>query len=181
MGDNRLIHRRSTRSAFLRDNLAIIPLQDGTESITDSCHFDLVRDKTWTGCKGYPVNAVQRVFLHRVIWETENGTIPDGLEIDHINRDPRDNRLSNLRTASRSQNRRNRPYSGGRSTYRGVSESANWLNKGWGKRWMARIKNNNKSQHLGYFDTEEEAHAAYLEAAERLGVSEYIPTSERVT
>ncbi|MBT4394653.1 MAG: HNH endonuclease [Acidiferrobacteraceae bacterium] len=169
--------RRSTRSAFLRGNLAIIPLQDGTESITDSCHFDLVQDKTWTGYKGYPANGAQqdRVFLHRIIWETENGTIPDELEVDHINRDPRDNRLSNLRTASRSQNVRNTLSSGGRSTYRGVSESANWRNKGWGKRWVAHIKNDKKSQHLGYFDTEEEAHAAYVAAAEQCGVMDYIP------
>lgn len=46
---------------------------------------------------------------HRLIWEMFNGPIPLGLTIDHINRDRLDNRIENLRLASNSQNRVNRP------------------------------------------------------------------------
>jgi hypothetical protein len=35
-------------------------------------------------------------YLHRVIWETLNGPIPDGLTIDHINGKRNDNRIENL-------------------------------------------------------------------------------------
>lgn len=45
--------------------------------------------------------------VHRVIWEMLNGPIPKGHVIDHINGDPFDNRVENLRLASPSQNARN--------------------------------------------------------------------------
>jgi len=48
------------------------------------------------------------IALHRLVWMSGWGKpIPLGMEIDHINRDPSDNRLDNLRLASASQNARN--------------------------------------------------------------------------
>ena len=46
-------------------------------------------------------------FLHRAIWETFVGPVPDGYEIDHINGDRLDNRLGNLRCVKHSENMRN--------------------------------------------------------------------------
>src|SRR5690554_1009947 len=45
--------------------------------------------------------------VHRIVWEMHNGAIPEGMVIDHINRDPLDNRIENLRVATRSQNSMN--------------------------------------------------------------------------
>lgn len=48
-----------------------------------------------------------RILVHRLVWETFNGEIPKGMEIDHINRDKTDNKLSNLRCVTHIQNMRN--------------------------------------------------------------------------
>lgn len=43
-------------------------------------------------------------YAHRIIWETFNGDIPKGYELDHINTIRTDNRLENLRCVNRSEN-----------------------------------------------------------------------------
>ena len=47
------------------------------------------------------------VYVHRLVWETFNGEIPKGMEIDHINTVRTDNRLENLRLVTSSGNKRN--------------------------------------------------------------------------
>ena len=47
-------------------------------------------------------------FLHRIIWESFNGQVPFGMDIDHINGNRLDNRLANLRVATRTENALNR-------------------------------------------------------------------------
>lgn len=46
--------------------------------------------------------------VHRVIWRDQNGDIPQGLQIDHINGDGKDNRIANLRLVTVTGNQRNR-------------------------------------------------------------------------
>lgn len=43
-------------------------------------------------------------YVHRIIWETFKGNIPDGYEINHINHDKSDNSLSNLELVTHSEN-----------------------------------------------------------------------------
>jgi len=105
----------------------------------------------------------QRTLEHRVIWELFNGSIPDGMQVDHIDGDRSNNRIENLRVATIEQNRRNRKVNNDNSTgYKGV---------GWRSshsKWRARIAYNKRTIHLGYFDTPEDAHRAYCEASKRL-------------
>lgn len=46
-------------------------------------------------------------YVHRIIWETFNGEIPDGYQIDHINTIRTDNRLENLRMVTCKENHNN--------------------------------------------------------------------------
>ena len=46
----------------------------------------------------------KRFLLHRLVWEVFNGTIPDGMQVNHINEDKTDNRLENLNLMSPKEN-----------------------------------------------------------------------------
>jgi hypothetical protein len=96
---------------------------------------------------------------HRLAWLHFHGVMPTH-DIDHINGNRADNRIANLRDVSRSMNLQNqtRPRTDNTSGYRGVS-----LHKS-GKRWKAQIMVNGRKQYIGYFNTPEAAHAAYLAA-----------------
>lgn len=48
------------------------------------------------------------VRLHRIVWISKNGPIPDGLMIDHINRNRIDNRIENLRLVNSKENAQNK-------------------------------------------------------------------------
>ena len=62
-----------------------------------------------TNNKGYKTVHAHRKneLVHRLIWQGFNGEIPEGMEIDHINTDPTDNRLSNLRLVTHKENMAN--------------------------------------------------------------------------
>lgn len=45
--------------------------------------------------------------LHRLVWETFNGEIPEGMQIDHIDGNPENNRLDNLRCVTAKENSNN--------------------------------------------------------------------------
>jgi hypothetical protein len=94
--------------------------------------------------------------MHRLIMGLEDRK----LVVDHIDGDTLNNRRSNLRIATRQQNGWNR---------RGVERHnlrGAYLNKSG--RWEAHIKADGRLLYLGSFDTEQEAHAAYLAKAAEL-------------
>lgn len=64
------------------------------------------------------------LMVHRIIWEMTHGPIPKGHVIDHMNGDPTDNRIENLRLATGSQNSRNQSGKGDRFLPKCVSLSA---------------------------------------------------------
>lgn len=55
----------------------------------------------------------KKFLVHRVVWEAFNGTIPQGMDIDHIDGNPKNNKLDNLQILTRQDNlkKRNIDYS----------------------------------------------------------------------
>lgn len=96
--------------------------------------------------------------LHRFIWIWHNGYIPDGMYIDHINRNSFDNRIENLRVATHLENCRNRTAN--KTSASGVVGVTRHSRKP-GK-WRATIA-------IGTYDTIEEATAARKHAEVLLG------------
>lgn len=82
---------------------------------------------------------------HRLAWFYVYGVWPNS-DLDHINRVRSDNRLDNLRAASRAQNLLNVPNKYPNSL--GV-KGVRWFTRT--RRWQARVKHNGIQYNLGYF------------------------------
>ncbi len=96
---------------------------------------------------------------HRLAFLYMEGRRPTEL-IDHEDTDGLNNRWINLREANESQNGANAEMSrANTSGFKGAS-----FHKGLGK-FRAMIKVHGHDHHLGYHDTAEAAHAAYMQAA----------------
>ena len=143
----------------------------GRHGVSNKCRAANCRkwNAAWAGAecfiqdngRGYLVGMVtgKNYQAHRLAWALHYGEWPKG-HIDHINRVRTDNRISNLRLASPSENRANTTANGGMySSLKGVS-----FHKGNG-RWISSIRFNGRRQHLGYFDTPEAAAEAYKAAS----------------
>lgn len=107
------------------------------------------------------VGLCRRLYLgHRLAWLYVHGEWPPA-QIDHVDGDRANNRLSNLRLALPRQNSWNyrKPITN-KSGMKGACENRPG-------RWIAQIKANGKKYYLGTFDSAAAAHAAYCEAAAR--------------
>jgi hypothetical protein len=93
---------------------------------------------------------------HRLAWFISEGEDPGDSQVDHINGIKYDNRRENLRLVTHSENQQNRR-----------SAKGYYFHKRDNK-WLAQITINGKNRYLGYYSTEEEARAAYLEAKAKL-------------
>lgn len=147
-----------------------IILTGGEVALVDDDDFDRINQHRWSICSNGGSSYARRattvngkdvgLMMHRVIM----GITDKSLRIDHKNRNGLDNQKHNLRSATPSQNSKNKK-GWGSSKYLGVNR------KKWRKsfRWEAKIKPDVKSKQvlLGYFKLEKDAALAYNEAAKK--------------
>jgi len=113
---------------------------------------------------GYLVIRVAGVLYlaHRLAWLYVHGQWPAG-EVDHIDGDKVNNRITNLRDVPDVVNQQNirKPKKNNRSGYLGVWETPSGT-------FVASVHANGRTNHLGTFADKELAHAAYVDAKRRL-------------
>lgn len=107
----------------------------------------------------------ERLTAHRIAWAVFYGVWPTN-NIDHINGDPSDNRIENLRDVSQRENIQNlyRAKSNNKLGLLGVMRDK--------KNFAARIVVNGLCIHLGNFSCPNAAHAAYLSAKKQYHISQ---------
>ncbi len=140
-----------------------IELTKGKKAKVCDCHFDLVGHNKWLfdGCYAArqqwlkDEKRYQGYRMHAVIMNT-----PKGMDTDHINGDKLDNRCSNLRVVTRSQNKVNgsRLLKTNKSGVQGVHYDKER------KKWMAFLRGNGKFYNLGRFSNIEDAINARVQA-----------------
>lgn len=135
--------------------MAEIRLTQGKIAIVDDADLPLLDGRPWCAQKTrHHWYAVSRgITMHRLLAGAE------GLQVDHIDGDGLNNRRSNLRVGTVSQNQANRRTAFGASRFKGVNREKR------GKPWRAAIKVNGRKIHLGAFEDEAEAARAYDQAA----------------
>lgn len=150
---------RPSRETFIFDGVSYCPL-------TGHFTWQEARGKAAIGSSagtirpdGYVSVAVRqkRYRAHRLAWFLVYGEMPDGM-IDHINGDRADNRITNLRIATPSQNSINRAPHPRKGIHTKPGRSA----------FYVRVTLNRRTHYVGSYGSLEEAEAAYRQAAERL-------------
>lgn len=136
------------------------PLSNGGVTLIDAEDLPKIKGHKWYQHMGYARARVAHGELHmsHMIMPC-----PDGMFIDHINRNKLDNRKANLRVVTRSQNNANRSsFKNSTSVYKGVH---------WNKKsglWEATIKKDGHQISLGMFDNEVAAASAYNANARKI-------------
>lgn len=138
-----------------------IPLTRGLVAIVDPEDADLLSYKWYSTSKYYAARNIknQRVLMHRIVLERKlQRSIQEGMMADHVNGNRQDNRRTNLREVTLTQNARNSGVQKNNTTqYIGVSYNKRQ------KRYLARIGSDGKL--LGGFDNALDASFCYDRAA----------------
>ena len=120
----------------------------------------------WLNAIGYWFIGIdhRQHLAHRLAWLYVHGAWPVN-DIDHIDGNRANNRIDNLREATRGENLQNQRRAAC------TNRSSGLLGAYWHKansKWYAKIQVRGKTIYLGMFDTKEAAHAEYLLAKNRL-------------
>lgn len=145
----------------------LVPLSRGLFALVDDEDFNLVKRFVWQYDGRYAITGYMDGGRHRVLRMHRLILSPRADEVvDHINNDGIDNRRSNLRLATPALNAQNHRQASIRSK---TGVLGVWLSQRPGRapRYVAQIKIDGRTKHLGSFKTIQEAHAVFKAAKRR--------------
>jgi hypothetical protein len=134
-------------------NTSLVALVDDSDFARCSIHTWTINDMGYclSSCailRQDTRHVYERIYLSRYVL----GITDPSVVVDHINRDPLDNRKSNLRICSRAENSLNQKKREGTSSkYKGVTFDKK------SSKWRARVVYEKVEYHLGFFEEEKEA------------------------
>lgn len=144
-------------------SIRYIALTNNQNAIVDAPDYEWLSQWNWSAhwdpkLKSFYAQRFPSLSMARIIVG-----VPSGINVDHKNHNTLDNRRTNLRPATQTQNlgnaRKRLPESG----YRGVWKVASKLNP-----WAATITKNGEMFYLGCFPNPEAAYGAYKAKAKEL-------------
>jgi hypothetical protein len=161
-----------------------IPLTQGKYAIVDAGVYEYLTHWNWSIKKGlgnllYAVRCINRtgipqqtISMHRDIMGLEKG---DGLTVDHINHNTLDNRRSNLRIATYSQNCANKGVSSSNTSgVKGLSWQSSL------RRWQVQFKKNGKPTWVGFKSIDDAVEFLCQKSTEIYGEFAVLPTLEQI-
>jgi len=105
--------------------------------------------------------------IARKVWEETYGKIPINLEIDHIDCNIENNSIENLRLCTHAENTRNRKkWTQERSIKKSKYKGVYWCKTR--EKWIAQVRHEGKTNYVGQFDCEYDAHVAWIEITKDL-------------
>jgi hypothetical protein len=164
----------AAKTTMLENTTCLVPLTQSQFAIVSPEDFEWAMQFKWQAQKSEKTNGVlwyarrrsvgpnrMSFLMHREI--ARRAGLPDSPDYDHKDRNSLNNTRENLRPCTRSQSNANRCKFSGKTTSK--LKGAYW-HKVMGK-WASGIKMNGKRIPLGYFDTDVEAHEAYMAASRK--------------
>jgi hypothetical protein len=138
----------------------------------DECFRQEVEALRWHLIGKYPHTTIngRDVSLHHFVWQLSGRPLPEApLTIDHANRTPLDNRLENLRAATKTLQAMNKTTKT-RALPTGVLFVGSYRKDSFpaGRPYKAQVVHEGRQYHCGYHATPEEASAAYEKKREEL-------------
>jgi hypothetical protein len=138
------------------------------KAVTNRKRGDLAgREVGYPGTGGYLQMEFKSKYyaVHRVCFYLYHGRWPNG-QIDHINGNRTDNRISNLREVTKNQNAQNQ-----REHREGKLWGAIYHKNKQARPWLARLSIKGKGYCAGYHETQYQAHLAAIELATKHGIT----------